>query len=97
MGTVTRRSKSPGTSRRVGYTISDLVKELRAGRSRDRSVGRRITRALVTTVREGKPNPKERKGPDHIELVSMTIKPGEEMIVGQRLRAILGAAQKKAA
>jgi len=25
----------------------------------------------------------------------MTIKPGEEIIVGQRLRTILGAAQKK--
>jgi hypothetical protein len=48
-------------------------------------------------VREGKPNPKEPKDPGHIELVSMTIKPGEEMIVGQRLRAILGAAPKKAA
>jgi hypothetical protein len=49
-------------------------------------------------VREGNPNPnrKERKAPDHIELISMTIKPGEEMIVGQRLRSILGAAQKKA-
>jgi hypothetical protein len=30
----------------------------------------------------------------HIELVSMTIQPGEEMIVGQRLREILGAARK---
>jgi hypothetical protein len=48
-------------------------------------------------VREGSPNPKERKGPDHIELVSMTIKPGEEIIVGQRLRAVLGAAQQKKA
>jgi hypothetical protein len=27
-------------------------------------------------------------------LVSMTIKPGEEMIVGQRLRMILGSARK---
>jgi hypothetical protein len=55
--------------------------------------------SLVTAVREGNPNPtrKERKAPDHIELVSMTIKPGEEIIVGQRLRAVLGAAQKKAA
>ena len=53
--------------------------------------------SLVTAVREGNPNHKERKEPDHIELVSMTIKPGEEMIVGQRLRAVLGAAQKKAA
>ena len=53
--------------------------------------------SLVTAVREGNPNHKERKGPDHIELVSMTIKPGEEIIIGQRLRAVLSAAQKKAA
>ncbi len=55
--------------------------------------------SLVTAVREGNPNPtaKERKQPDHIELVSMTIKPGEEIIVGQRLRAVLTAAQKKKA
>ena len=79
-----------------GYTISDLVKELRAGDPVIEVLGA-DNPSLVTTVREGKPNPKERKGPDHIELVSMTIKPGEEMIVGQRLRAILGAAQKKAA
>ena len=53
--------------------------------------------SLVKAVREGNPNRKERKAPDHIELVSMTIKPGEEIIVGQRLRAVLSAAQKKAA
>jgi hypothetical protein len=53
---------------------------------------------LVKAVREGKPNPnrKERPEADHIELVSMTIQPGEEVIVGQRLRNILGAAQKGA-
>jgi hypothetical protein len=53
----------------------------------------------VSAVREGNPNPtpKERKAPDHIELISMTIKPGEEIIVGQRLRAVLRAAQKKSA
>ena len=28
------------------------------------------------------------------DLVSMTIQPGQEIIVGQRLREILGAAQK---
>jgi len=54
--------------------------------------------SLVKAVREGKPNPtrKERPEADHIELVSMTIQPGEEMIAGQRLRNILGSAQKKA-
>jgi len=80
------------------YTINDCVQELRAGDPVIEVLGA-DNPSLVTAVREGnpKPNHKERKGPDHIELVSMTIKPGEEMIVGQRLRAILGAAQKKAA
>jgi L-seryl-tRNA(Ser) seleniumtransferase len=79
-----------------GFTISDCVRELRAGNPVIEVLGN-DNPSLVTAVREGNPNPKERKGPDHIELVSMTIKPGEEMIVGQRLRVVLGAAQKKAA
>jgi uncharacterized pyridoxal phosphate-dependent enzyme len=78
------------------YSITDCVEELRAGDPVIEALGA-DNPSLVKTVREGLPNRKERKGPDHIELVSMTIKPGEEIIVGQRLRAILGAAQKKSA
>jgi len=79
-----------------GFSISDCVRELRAGNPVIEVLGA-DNPSLVTAVREGNPNRKERKEPDHIELVSMTIRPGEEMIVGQRLRAVLGAAQKKAA
>ena len=80
-----------------GFSISDCVRELRAGAPVIEVLGA-DNPSLVTAVREGNPNAKEKhKGPDHIELVSMTIKPGEEIIVGQRLRAVLGAAQKKAA
>jgi uncharacterized pyridoxal phosphate-dependent enzyme len=82
------------------YSINDCVAELRAGDPVIEVLGA-DNPSLVRAVREGNqnvnPNRKERKGPDHIELVSMTIKPGEEIIVGQRLRAILGAAQKKSA
>jgi L-seryl-tRNA(Ser) seleniumtransferase len=80
------------------YKISDCVQELRSGDPVIEVLGA-DNPSLVTAVREGNPNPnrKELKEPDHIELVSMTIKPGEEIIVGQRLRVILGAAQKKAA
>ena len=80
------------------FSISDCVAQLRAGDPVIEVLGA-DNPSLVTTVREGNPNPnrKERKGPDHIELVSMTIKPGEEIIVGQRLRAILTAAQKGSA
>ncbi len=79
-----------------GFTISDCVRQLRAGDPVIEVLGA-DNPSLVTAVREGNPNHKEPKGPDHIELVSMTIKPGEEIIVGQRLRALLSAAQKKAA
>jgi len=79
-----------------GYSIADCVRELRAGDPIIEVLGA-DNPSLVTAVREGRPNPKERKGPDHIELVSMTIKPGEEIVVGQRLRAVLGAAQQKKA
>ena len=82
------------------YSINDCVAELRAGDPVIEVLGA-DNPSLVKAVREGNqnvnPNRKERKAPDHIELVSMTIKPGEEVIVGQRLRAILGAAQKKSA
>ncbi|HEV3510746.1 MAG TPA: hypothetical protein VGS05_03520 [Candidatus Sulfotelmatobacter sp.] len=79
-----------------GFTISDCVEKLRAGDPVIEVLGA-DNPSLVTAVREGNPNHKERKGPDHIELVSMTIQPGEEIIVGQRLRAVLNAAQKKSA
>ena len=81
-----------------GFNISDCVQELRAGDPVIEVLGA-DNPSLVTAVREGNPNPtpKERKAPDHIELVSMTIQPGEEIIVGQRLRSVLRAAQKKAA
>jgi len=81
-----------------GFSITDCVQELRAGEPVIEVLGP-DNPSLVTAVREGNPNPtpKERKKPDHIELISMTIQPGEEIIVGQRLRAVLRAAQRKSA
>src|ERR1700726_1123465 len=78
-----------------GFTITDCVQKLREGDPVIEVLGA-DNPSLVPAVREGieKPNSKERKEVDHIELVSMTIKPGEEMVVGQRLRTILGAARK---
>src|SRR3954470_10799444 len=78
------------------YNISDCVQQLRASNPVIEVLGI-DNPSLVTAVREGNPKPtvKERKAPDHIELISLTIKPGEEIIVGQRLRSVLRAAQKK--
>jgi uncharacterized pyridoxal phosphate-dependent enzyme len=79
-----------------GFSVSDCVNELRASNPVIEVLGP-DNPSLVTAVREGNPNRKERKEPDRIELVSMTIKPGEEIIAGQRLRAVLNAARKKSA
>lgn len=77
------------------FSISDCVQKLRESNPVIEVLGA-DNPSLVTAVREGNPKAaiKERKAPDHIELVSMTIKPGEEIIVGQRLRAVLRAAQQ---
>jgi len=80
-----------------GYTIQNCVDQLRAGDPVIEVLGA-DNPSLVPAVREGiqkaKPTRKERPRVNHIELVSMTIQPSEEMIVGQRLRELLSAARK---
>ncbi len=80
-----------------GYTITDCVQQLRSGDPVIEVLGA-DNPSLVPAVREGiqkaKPTRKERQRVNHIELVSMTIQQGEEMIVGQRLRELLSAARK---
>jgi len=83
-----------------GFTITDCVKKLRDNNPVIEVLGI-DNPSLVSAVHEGvekpKLNPKELKEQNHIELVSMTIQPGEEMIVGQRLREILNDARKEKA
>jgi L-seryl-tRNA(Ser) seleniumtransferase len=80
-----------------GFSVADCVKQLHDG-DPVIEVLSIDNPSLVSAVHEGvektKPNPKEMKEKNHLEMVSMTIQPGEEMIVGERLRAILGAARK---
>jgi len=78
-----------------GFRVSDCVQKLREGDPVIEVLGA-DNPSLVPAVREGVPkqDKKENKEPDRIELISMTIQPGEEIIVGQRLRAILSAARK---
>ena len=80
-----------------GFAIKDCVQKLRDGDPVIEVLGI-DNPSLVSAVHEGiekpKPNAKELKKQNHIELVSMTIQPGEEMIVGDRLRSILNSARK---
>jgi uncharacterized pyridoxal phosphate-dependent enzyme len=80
-----------------GFSVADCVKQLHDG-DPVIEVLSIDNPSLVSAVHEGvektKPNPKEIKEQNRLELVSMTIQPKEEMIVGEHLRAILGAARK---
>src|SRR5262249_47496967 len=80
-----------------GFTVSDCVRQLHEGDPAIEVLSI-DNPSMVAAVQEGtdkpKPTPKEPKEANHLELVSMTIQPGEEMIVGQRLRAVLSAARK---
>jgi uncharacterized pyridoxal phosphate-dependent enzyme len=80
-----------------GFGITDCVQKLREGDPVIEVLGV-DNPSMVSAVHEGveKPKPlsKELKKQNHIELVSMTIQPGEEMVVGDRLRSILNTARK---
>ncbi len=80
-----------------GYTVKDCVQALRAGDPVIEVAGA-DNPSIVPAVREGNPKPdsKEPKKRGKLELVSSTIQPHEVLIVGQRLRELLGAARKKA-
>jgi uncharacterized pyridoxal phosphate-dependent enzyme len=83
-----------------GFSITDCVQKLREGDPVIEVLGI-DNPSLVPAVKEGvdKPQPsnKEIVQQNHIELIAMTIQPGEEIIVGKRLREILGGARKSKA
>ncbi len=78
-----------------GLTVADCSRKLREGNPRI-EVLTQDNPSLVPVVHEGRPNPKSPKRPDQLQIISMTLQPGEELIVGKRLREVLSAARKGA-
>ncbi len=79
-----------------GLTVAECDKQLRDGEPRI-EVLTASNPSLVPAVHEGEPSskaPKEER--NRLQIISMTLQPGEEMIVGKRLREILSAARKQA-
>ena len=78
-----------------GFTVADCAQKLSDGNPRI-EVLTKSNPSLVPVVVEGNPNRKEPQSNDQLQIVSMTLRPGEEMIVGRRLREILSTARKAA-
>ncbi len=79
-----------------GLTVAECDQQLRAGEPRI-EVLTRSNPSLVPAVHEGGPKENEEaRHSNQLQIVSMTLQEGEDLIVGQRLRDILRNARKNA-
>jgi uncharacterized pyridoxal phosphate-dependent enzyme len=78
-----------------GYTIADCARELLDGTPRIAV----LTDDNPSDVFSRAPHKAKSSRPadDHLQIISMTIQPGEDIIVGRRLRQLLNAARAKKA
>jgi len=76
-------------------TVAECAKQLLDGEPRI-EVATRYNPSAVPGAQEGDPKRPHDKKPDHIQIVSTTLQPGEELLVARRLRAVLNAARKAA-
>jgi L-seryl-tRNA(Ser) seleniumtransferase len=87
----------------IHLTVEECVKQLRGGDPRIEVLSGNNP-SLVPAVHEGAvgPEPEKRSaaprrpGATEIRLLSINLQPGEDMLIGRRLREILGAARKPA-
>ena len=80
-----------------GFTVADCDRELRAGEPRIEvltSSNPSFVPAAYEGMQPGR-KPTVRRA-DRLQIISMTMKDGEELTVGRRLRDILSAASRKA-
>jgi L-seryl-tRNA(Ser) seleniumtransferase len=75
------------------FSVADCDRELRAGEPRI-EVLTASNPSLVPAVREG--HNSKTPHPNKLQIISMTLQPGEDLIVGRRLREILNKARKAA-
>jgi len=75
-------------------TVAQCDEQLRAGEPRI-EVLTNYNPSLVSAVEEGSGSGKHEAPKDQLEIVSMTLQDGEELIIGRRLRELLSAAKAR--
>jgi uncharacterized pyridoxal phosphate-dependent enzyme len=80
-----------------GLTVAQCDQQLREGEPRI-EVLTNTNPSLVPAVHEGAdPKKSQTRHPNQLQIISMTLQPGEDLIVGNRLRRILETARKRSA
>ncbi|MBV9267123.1 MAG: hypothetical protein JO061_13215, partial [Acidobacteriaceae bacterium] len=80
--------------KKFDLTVAQCDEQLRAGNPRI-EVLTNSNPSLVTAVEEEE-SPKHEAPPNQLEIVSMTLQEGEDLIVGRRMREILNTARTRA-
>jgi len=78
-----------------GFRVADCDRKLREGEPRIEVLT--SNNPSLVPVLDERPSSKDAKSADHIEIISMTLLPGEDIVVGKRMREILSEARKKVA
>ena len=79
-----------------GFTTADCAGKLREGNPSIEVLTASNPSGVLARLRKNHVEEGDEKRGDQLEIVSMTLKPGEDLIVGKRLRQVLSAASKKA-
>ncbi len=82
--------------KKFGLTVAQCDEQLRAGEPRIEVLTNSNPSGVLGRIKNNDPNKQRRDRPNHLQIISMTMQPGEDLIVGNRLRQILAKARKQA-
>jgi seryl-tRNA(Sec) selenium transferase len=82
--------------KKFGLTVAECDQQLRAGEPRIEVLTNSNPSGVLGRIRNNDPNRQRRDRPNHLQIISMTMQPGEDLMVGNRLRQILDKARKQA-
>jgi L-seryl-tRNA(Ser) seleniumtransferase len=80
----------------MGLTLAECEEQLRAGEPRIDVMGGSNPSGVLGRLRNTTAARRQSNRPARMQIVSMTLQPGEDLIVGNRLRQILNKARKQA-
>ena len=81
--------------KKFGLTVAECDQQLRAGEPRIEVLTNSNPSGVLGRIRNNDPNRPRRERPNHVQIISVTLQPGEDLIVGNRLRQILDKARKQ--
>jgi len=82
---------------KLGLTLAECEQQLRDGNPRIDVMGASNPSGVLGRLRNNAAAQHKAGRPARLQIISMTLQPGEDLIVGNRLRRILNTARKQSA